>query len=182
MERILTLSTAPFAMAKLGPDVQNGRNDAYSGYAPEGQIWGFSMMHESGTGGAPKYGVVSQMPVVGKVANPLADLSQPRTAPDQAEVGYYKSSLSNGVVVELAGSEHAGFYQYSFPAEDSASIVVDVSHVLPSFRGLGWEQHYSKGNLTVFPDGHYEGSGTYNNGWNLCMFFNDGCVLVANCD
>ena len=23
---------APFAMVKLGPDVQNGKNDAYSGY------------------------------------------------------------------------------------------------------------------------------------------------------
>lgn len=41
-------------MVKLGPDVKNGRTDAYSGYLPEGNIWGFSMMHESGTGGAPK--------------------------------------------------------------------------------------------------------------------------------
>lgn len=48
---------APHAMVKLGPDVESGTTDAYSGYLPEGQIWGFSMMHESGTGGAPKYGV-----------------------------------------------------------------------------------------------------------------------------
>lgn len=47
---------APFAMVKLGPDVQSGTKDAYSGYLPTGKIWGFSMMHESGTGGAPKYG------------------------------------------------------------------------------------------------------------------------------
>lgn len=46
--------TAPFAMAKLGPDVQDGNTDAYSGYWPTGKIWGYSMMHESGTGGAPK--------------------------------------------------------------------------------------------------------------------------------
>jgi putative alpha-1,2-mannosidase len=37
-------------MVKLGPDVQNGTTDAYSGYLSEGNIWGFSMMHESGTG------------------------------------------------------------------------------------------------------------------------------------
>lgn len=43
---------APFAMVKLGPDVQSGSADAYSGYLPEGRIWGFSMMHESGTGAA----------------------------------------------------------------------------------------------------------------------------------
>lgn len=41
---------APFAMTKLGPDVQSGTKDAYSGYLSEGNIWGFSMMHESGTG------------------------------------------------------------------------------------------------------------------------------------
>ena len=46
----------PNSMVKLGVDVENSTTDAYSGYVPEGQIWGFSMMHESGTGGAPKYG------------------------------------------------------------------------------------------------------------------------------
>ncbi|KAF2176991.1 glycoside hydrolase family 92 protein [Zopfia rhizophila CBS 207.26] len=157
---------APFAMVKLGPDVQSGNADAYSGYLPSGSIWGFSMMHESGTGGAPKYGVVSQMPVVGNVSNPLADLSQGRASEDQGQIGYYKSSLANGIVVELAATERAGLYQYSFPQGSPASIVVDVSHVLPSFRGLGWEQHYSNANFTFYSDG-YQGSGTYNNGWNL---------------
>jgi predicted alpha-1,2-mannosidase len=161
---------APFAMVKLGPDVKSGRTDAYSGYLPDGKIWGFSMMHESGTGGAPKYGVVSQMPVVGDSFDPLSDLSQSRAAPDEGSVGYYKSYLANGVTVELAATEHAGFYAYSFPNsthDSTASIVVDVSHVLPSFRGFGWEQHFSGGNLSIFADAHYEGSGTYNNGWNL---------------
>jgi len=109
------------------------------------------------------------MPVVGNVSNPLEDLSQNRSSPDEGRVGYYKSSLSNGITVELAASEHAGLYSYTFPS--AASIVVDVSHVLPSFRGLGWEQHYSGGNFTIFPDGHYEGHGTYNNGWNLVSEF-----------
>lgn len=168
-------------MVKLGPDVQNGTKDAYSGYLPDGRIWGFSMIHESGTGGAPKYGVVSQMPVVGNVSNPLADLSQARAAPDQGSVGYYRTQLANGVMVELAASERAGMYVYTFPnngttsstntmmttTTTTVSVVVDVSHVLPSFRGLGWEQHYSEGNFTLLQDGHYEGFGVYNNGWNL---------------
>jgi predicted alpha-1,2-mannosidase len=154
-------------MVKLGPDVQNGTADAYSGYLPAGNVFGFSMMHESGTGGAPKYGVVSQMSVVGNVSSPLANLSQPRASPDQGGVGYYKSSLANGVTVELSATEHAGLYSYSFPNGSTSSIVVDVSHVLPSFRGLGWEQHYSGGNFSILQDGHYEGSSIYNNGWNL---------------
>ncbi|KAI0590404.1 alpha-1-2-mannosidase family protein [Pyrenophora tritici-repentis] len=158
---------APFAMVKLGPDVHDGRTDAYSGYLPSGNIFGFSMMHESGTGGAPKYGVVSQMPVVGDVLDPLADLSQPRRVPDQGSVGYYKSSLANGVTVELSATEHAGLYSYSLPNGTASSIVIDVSHVLSSFRGLGWEQHYAGGKFIIHQDGYYEGSGIYNNGWNL---------------
>lgn len=156
----------PFSVVKLGPDLYTG-SDAYSGYLPTGNVTGFSMMHESGTGGAPKYGVVSQMPVTGTINNPLVDLSSPRASPDQAQVGHYTTSLSSGVRVELAATDHAALYSYSFPPGSTANVVVDVSHVLPSFRGLGLEQHYTHGNITVFPDGHYEGSGTYNNGWNL---------------
>jgi predicted alpha-1,2-mannosidase len=154
-------------MVKLGPDVESGKTDAYSGYLPSGNVWGFSMMHESGTGGAPKYGVVSQMPVLGNISNPIANFSQPRASSDQGSVGYYKSFLSNGITVELAATEHAGLYSYSYPNGSTPSVVVDVSHVLPSFRGLGWEQHYSGGSFNISQDGQYEGSGTYNNGWNL---------------
>lgn len=160
------VTPAPFSMVKLGPDVEDGTTDAYSGYLSAGQVWGFSMMHESGTGGAPKYGVVSQMPATGTVDNPLLDLGQNRSVNDTATVGYYKSSLANGVTVELAATEHAGLYQYSFPPGNSSSVVVDVSHVLPSFRGLGWGQGYAGGHFSVSGNG-YKGYGIYNNGWNL---------------
>jgi len=157
---------APFAMVKLGPDVRSGTQDAYSGYLPDGQIFGFSMMHEHGTGGAPKYGVVSQIPAIGDLANPLLDLARNRIAPDVAEVGYYRSELEGGITVELSASERAGFFQYSFPEQVQKAVVVDVSHVLPSFRGFGWGQKYSGGSFDVTFDG-YTGHGIYNNGWNL---------------
>ena len=157
---------APFSVVKLGPDIYAG-TDAYSGYLPTGNVTGFTMMHESGTGGAPKYGVVSQMPVSGTIANPLVDLSEPRAAGDQAQVGYYTTFLSSGITVELAATNHAALLKYAFPSSSGSNVVVDVSHVLPSFRGLGLGQSYTHGNISVSSDGHYEGSGTYNNGWNL---------------
>ena len=156
----------PFGVVKLGPDVENGV-DSYSGYQSTGNITGFSMMHESGTGGSPKYGVVSQMPVVGNLINPLMDISLARSSPDEAQIGYYKSLLTSGVSVELAATEHAGIFQYTFPAPSQVNnIVVDLSHVLPSYRRLGISQTYVYGNMSIFSDGHYEGAGTYNGGWN----------------
>lgn len=65
---IFVSGARPFGVVKLGIDstaanwstaVLNG------GWTPDGNVTGFSMMHESGTGGAPKYGVISQMPLTG---------------------------------------------------------------------------------------------------------------------
>ncbi|MCJ1427538.1 hypothetical protein MMC29_005441 [Sticta canariensis] len=158
--------SGPFATVKLGPDLYTG-SDAYSGYLPSGNVTAISLMHESGTGGAPKYGVVSQLPVLGPILNPLEDFSIPRgSSADQAQVGLYRLSLSSGVTVQLAATDYAAMFQYSFPASSEPNVLVDVSHVLPSFRGLGLGQNYVKGNISILSDGTYIGSGTYNNGWN----------------
>ncbi|KAG7120083.1 putative secreted glycosidase like protein [Verticillium longisporum] len=160
----------PFGMVKLGPDLENGQ-DSYSGFQPDGEFTGFSMLHEHGTGGAPKYGVVSQMPVVGDVSNPMLGVTATRKHNDVTEVGYYKSSLGSGVVVELGATDRAGMFKYRFPKDGTdAQIVVDVSHVLPSYRGQGLGQNYLGGSVTVEQDGNmktrYTGHGTYDNGWN----------------
>jgi putative alpha-1,2-mannosidase len=155
-------------MVKLGPDLYTG-SDSYSGYQPTGNFTGFSMLHESGTGGAPKYGVISQMPVMGVIDNPLSSHHDTRSAPDLTEVGYYKSSLGSGIIVELAAAARAGIYQYTFPdSSGQPGVLVDVSHVLPSFRGQGLEQHYLGGKMAVEQQAdaqyvQYEGFGEYDN-------------------
>ena len=151
-------------MVKLGADVFSGV-DNYSGNSPNGNFTGFSMMHESGTGGAPKYGVVSQLPVLGDILNPLANLHATRSAADVTSLGYFKASLGSNITVELSATSRAGIYQYTFLPESKPNVVVDVSHVLPSFRGQGLSQSYRGGNMTILDD-HYEGYGVYDNGWN----------------
>ncbi|KAL7271945.1 hypothetical protein RUND412_005265 [Rhizina undulata] len=163
--------TLPYGIVKLGINLlpPSGSGDPYSGYHPNGTVTGFSMMHESGTGGAPKYGVVSQLPVVGTIENPLLDYSVARAEDDEAEVGWYKASLSNNVTVELAASRHAGMIRHTFADTvdgGERSILVDVSHVLPCSRGQGLEQHYVEGGISVKQDGKYQGYGVYNGGWN----------------
>ncbi|KAF4126465.1 Glycosyl hydrolase family 92 [Geosmithia morbida] len=164
----------PLGIVKLGPDLYNGF-DAYSGYKEDGKFTGFTMLHESGTGGAPKYGVVSQMPVVGSIDNPLSDaINDTRAARDYTEVGYYKASLGSGTILEMAATGKAGIYNYTFPSTNQTkNILVDVSHVLSSYRGQGLEQHFLGGNISVHEDTsdgsgnlYYTGHGTYDNGWN----------------
>lgn len=156
-------------MVKLGPDLYTG-SDAYSGYKETGNFTGFTMLHESGTGGAPKYGVVSQMPVVGEVENPLSDaMNDTRASPDHTEVGYYRASLGSGTVLEMAATDKAGMYSYTFPSGKENHILVDVSHVLSSYRGQGLGQSFLGGNISVHSGGgsyaetFYTGFGTYDN-------------------
>ncbi|KAL1970402.1 hypothetical protein VTN77DRAFT_5563 [Rasamsonia byssochlamydoides] len=157
----------PFGMVKLGPDLYVDGSDSYSGYQSTGSFSGFTLMHEQGTGGAPKYGTVSQLPLVGNISQPLSNLTVGRAVPDEGSVGYYKAQTTDDVVVELAAAKRAGIYRYTFPGNSTGNnILVDVSHVLPSYRGQGLSQGYAGGNFTIFPDGHYEGFGIYNNGWN----------------
>ncbi|KAJ6119901.1 hypothetical protein N7523_004181 [Penicillium sp. IBT 18751x] len=156
----------PFGMVKLGPDLLQSGTDSYSGYLANGNFSGFSMMHEQGTGGAPKYGTVSQLPLVGIISDPLSNITVSRKESDQGSVGYYKAQTGDGVDVELSAAARAGIYRYTFPSGSQGNVLVDVSHVLPSFRGQGLGQNYMGGNLSIFADGHYEGSGVYDNGWN----------------
>ncbi|CAK7208119.1 hypothetical protein SEUCBS140593_000044 [Sporothrix eucalyptigena] len=169
----------PFGMVKLGPDMDTGPNSgasSYSGYVGGNAFFtGFSMLHESGTGGAPKYGVVSQMPVTGgPVSNPLVRHADARgSVADVASPGSYTATMSSGIVVDLAASSRAGLYQYTFPNRSTSnSVIVDVSHYLPAPDRAYLSQHYLNGSITVSsnPDGsglQYQGAGTYNNGWNL---------------
>ena len=112
--------TYPYGIVKLGPDYYTG-SDAYSGYLPTGNLTGHSMLHEHGTGGAPKYGVVNQMPKTGEVTNPLENQFDTRASGDEATVGYYKTSLISGITVELGATTKAGMLPTSIAVSTSMS-------------------------------------------------------------
>ncbi|KAF4222888.1 hypothetical protein CNMCM8980_006619 [Aspergillus fumigatiaffinis] len=163
----------PFGMVKMGIDttaanwsiaVLNG------GWTPDGNVTAITMMHESGTGGSPKYGLIPQMPLtsVSPPVNILDNLtySQPRVGQDTASVGYYKTQLQNGVQLELSASSHAGIVHYSFP-QGEKHVLVDVSHYLPAKPGATNGQYYVGGEIKIEDNGRaYSGYGTYMGGWN----------------
>ena len=128
------------------------------------------MLHESGTGGAPKYGVVPQMPLTSLDGVNLLDnltYMQPRTVADTATVGYYKTSLENGVVAEISTSQHAGLFHYSFPKTGRRYVLVDLSHYLPTQDEVAGEQFYSNGQIAVGENGStYSGHGVWRGGFN----------------
>lgn len=164
----------PFGVVKLGIDTYEPNLTLATingGYTPQGYVTGVSMMHESGTGGCPKYGVISQMPLAAVEApvNILDNATywQKRVGNDTATVGYFKTDLEDGVKIELAGARHAGIMRYEFPGEEK-HVLVDVSHFLPDPSGGFCTQYYLDGSINITDDGKsYTGYGTYAGGFNL---------------
>lgn len=162
----------PFGAVKVGIDTTefNQSTDANAGYTPDGNVTAITMLHESGTGGAPKYGVIPQMPLVSlDGVNVLDNITymQPRSGNDSAAVGYYRTDLANGVTAEMSASQHAGIMQYTYPAGSGRYVLVDLSHYLPTQDESVAEQLYSNAMIETNQDGSiYSGYGTWRGGWN----------------
>lgn len=165
----------PFGVTKLGPDTWEpyGKYSVINGgWTPQGNVTGFSMMHESGTGGAPKYGVIAQMPLT-SLAPPVNVLDnttywQRRVGDDVGTVGYYKTELINGVKVELSAARHSGLLQYMFPPDGEKHVLIDLSHYLPSEGGGYTSQVYLGGRIETSAEkpNVLTGHATYGAGWN----------------
>lgn len=160
----------PFGVSKVGIDTYE-QNVSFStingGYTPNGLVTAVSMMHESGTGGGPKYGIVPQMPLTA-IDGPVNLLDnrtywQERVGQDSASVGHYTTKLKNGVGIELSATRHAGIMQYSYPSTEK-HVLVDVSHYLPSETGGSDCQYYAGGEINLHSDGKVYTGYTTNGG------------------
>lgn len=116
----------PFGMVKLGPDCGNMEWNA--GWAPDGNIHGFSHTHVSGTGGGCKYGNILMLPMTGVID--LSDYSSPRKN-EQASVGEYSVELTRyGTSARLTALDRAALHEYTFPAAADSRILFDMGSCL----------------------------------------------------
>ncbi|KAH4854233.1 hypothetical protein HBI25_215970 [Parastagonospora nodorum] len=177
---------------------ENTATDANAGYTPLGNVTAVSMTHVSGSGGTPTYGLISQMPLSGNLASiNLADnmtYAQNRSLDlESATVGLFTTTLQNGIKIEITSGNHTGFMRYTFPRsgvplhnqstynvqptinepgtgnEKDAHVLVDLTHVLPAYSAMAYNQKYVRGELHVRASSNglpsYYGSATYSGGW-----------------
>ncbi|RYN41448.1 hypothetical protein AA0112_g2098 [Alternaria arborescens] len=142
------------------------------GYTPQGYVTGISLMHQSGTGGGPKYGFPSQMPLtnIDGDVNILDNQTywQNRVGEDVARVGYFRTELESGVGVELSASRHAGLYHYTYPSSSEKHVLIDLSHYLPHLTRTWDTQFYTGGEVEIQPNSStYTGYTSIAGGWNI---------------
>lgn len=128
----------PFGMVQLSPDNGLGGWNRIAGYTwNDTTIAGFSHKHLSGTGAGDMYDILI-MPLNSRVAHdlwpdqedyrPYAVFSHDK---EKACPGYYAVDLlSSGIKAELTTTERVGFHRYTFPADDSSKVVVDLGYAL----------------------------------------------------
>lgn len=130
-------AVVPFGMVQLSPDTGTDGWEHCSGYHYEdNSIMGFSHTHISGTG-CRDLGDILLQPTVGPVRLEAGDAAKPGSgyrsafshADESASPGYYRVLLKDyGIKVELTATAHAGLHRYTFPASDSAHVIIDLAH------------------------------------------------------
>jgi len=140
-------ATLPFGMAKACADVFG---DNQGGFATDSKsIYGFSHMHDSGTGGSPSLG---NFPIWAQSACPGDDLNNCKwKAYDrnttfaqltvQSSPGYFAIGDSRGINTEMTVTNHTALYRITFPADPPEGplgpvILVDLMD-LPNSRSNG---------------------------------------------
>jgi predicted alpha-1,2-mannosidase len=124
----------PFGMMQLSPDTPIEGWDGCSGYHyTDSAICGFSHTHLAGTG-CGCLGDVLLMPTVGDIqleaGSPGKGYTSRFSHSDELAVpGYYRVLLQDPqVTAELTATIRCGFHKYTFPATDSAHIILDLVH------------------------------------------------------
>jgi len=128
-------ATMPFGMVQLSPDTRLEGWDGCGGYHYDDEyVYGFSHTHLSGTG-VPDLCDILIMPTTGKARFNNGYDGKPGYRShfshknEIATPGYYKVQLDDyGITAELTATERAGFHKYTFPASDSANILIDLFH------------------------------------------------------
>lgn len=148
----------PFGMVKPSPDVF-GSNP---GWAPmEKPIYGFSQLHVSGTGGAPKYGNVLLMPFSEGMY--LME-HQAMREQETIELGYYAATLAgSGIKVEITSAERAALYRLTYPEGCGRGLEVDAGICLKSKSKAS--QTVLDGEVNVVSDTEIEGYTVAEGGW-----------------
>jgi putative alpha-1,2-mannosidase len=179
-------------MAKAGPDVIGENQGGFSSNDTE-PIYGFSHMHDSGTGGSPSLG---NFPIFAQSGCPNDDINEcqyPKylRAVDRipgivhARPGYFDITLANNIRTESTVTNRTALYRMTFPDIPTTPNTTLSPHVLVELTDL--PDTRSEANITVDAKtgritgrGRFEpsfGTGTYQSFF--CLDFSGATIRRA---
>ncbi|KJZ70872.1 hypothetical protein HIM_09737 [Hirsutella minnesotensis 3608] len=168
-------ATVPYGLAKASPDSASPSNQG--GFTYDGTpITGFSVLHDSGTGGAPSLG---NFPLFAYNACPGDDVNRcvfpkksrvaygsydPKTV--KARPGYFSLTMKGGPRVEMTTTHHTALFRFNFESArpgDKPLIFQDLSDLSDSRQ--------DNGTVTVETDkGRISGSAVFTSSFSLGLY------------
>ncbi|PHH78490.1 hypothetical protein CDD80_6758 [Ophiocordyceps camponoti-rufipedis] len=138
-------ATVPYGMAKAVADSAEANQ---GGFAYDGRpVTGFSVMHDSGTGGSPSLGLFALFPYASCPADDVDRCEFPKksrlrfggyaTDTVQARPGYFGLTLGAGPRVEMTATEHAALFRFTFRPGDKPLILQDLTDLSDSRQDNG---------------------------------------------
>ena len=117
----------PFGGIQISPDCDDKDYDCAAGYKySKPYIQGFSLTHLSGTG-IPDCGDFLFLPGTGSQGKP----SKYSHSKEEGHPGYYSVDLMDyGTKAEMTAALRSGIFRFTYPASDSAFVMVDLQHTL----------------------------------------------------
>lgn len=143
-------ASLPYGMAKAVADTNSESNQG--GFTlDDSNITGFSLMHDSGTGGSPSLGNFALFPYtscpdgdVDNCAFPKKDRANYGSFDNNsvvAEPGYFSITLDSGIQAEMTSSHHTSLFRFTFPSttgNDSQPLILqDLTDLSDSRQNNG---------------------------------------------
>ncbi|KAF2743216.1 glycoside hydrolase family 92 protein [Sporormia fimetaria CBS 119925] len=159
-------ATLPFGMAKAGADVYS--NERHGGFASDDTpVYGFSHMHDSGTGGSPSLGNFPIFPQAGCPNDNPEKCGYSKWERQAryintsvvAKPGYFALMLASQIHAEMTVSNHTALYRFTFPEAPSAEDSTLAPHIYLELGDL--PNTILKSNITVYENGRMTGSGVF---------------------
>jgi predicted alpha-1,2-mannosidase len=146
----------PFGLAAPGPDTVM---PSTSGYSPSQPIIGFSVTHESGTGGAAVYGNFRVTPAV-----PGISTAPPTPLDQHAAPGYYSVVMGRERIrADLTAARLAALQRYTYPPTARATLTLDAASVIDNTAA---ERETARHVWVRITGGRsFIGGGTFDGGW-----------------
>ncbi|OHF00258.1 glycosyl hydrolase family 92, partial [Colletotrichum orchidophilum] len=130
-------ATTPYGLAKAACDVDGDRTGEFS--TDGSNVTGFSIVHDSGTGGIPSLGKFPLFPQVrpgDELKNCMFRIRDRATKHDLnktvAERGYFSVELASGVKTGMTVAEHAALMRFNFPSAQMVNSMLDI------YKREGW--------------------------------------------
>lgn len=128
-------AVVPHGRVQLSPDTHLFGWEASSGYHYEDStLYGFSHTHLSGTG-IGDLGDFLFLPFTGDFPKekPVGSFSHEQ---ETAQPGYYQVNIKPWQIkAELTATQRTGWHKYTFPQQEEACVMIDLSHVLQADWG-----------------------------------------------